>query len=140
MDQRTYSLTRPLGVRLVLLVLSVLTGLVAMHGPTTVGLPGWSHDLPATGHAMPLSAMASDGPHGSGGGECAHAPHETGDHPGHADPACAAGGTSGPPTLPALVPTPAAPRADASATQRAPADSLGSRAPPSLSELQLLRI
>ncbi|GAA2433424.1 DUF6153 family protein [Streptomyces macrosporus] len=124
-------------MRWVLSVLAVLTGLLAMHGPATAGLPDVRS---AGGHAMPVSAMAPGDPDGSGGGECAHAPHGADGHPHHADPTCAAAGTSGAPILPALSPTAAAPTAPASAVRRVPAGEFGVRAPPSLSELQLLRI
>ncbi|GAA2392727.1 DUF6153 family protein [Streptomyces glaucosporus] len=136
MNRRPRSALRAPGARerLMLLVLAVLTGLVAMHGPATVGLPGGSHTRPADVHAMPASAMAPDD------AECVHSPHGTEGHPHHADSVCAAAGVSGPPVLPALSASAVTTAAGALAVPRVPADSLGGRAPPSLSELQLLRI
>lgn len=136
MNQRPYPRLRPPRARLALLVLAVLTGLVAMHGPATAGLPGGPSPRPA-GHAVPASAAA---PADSGGDECAHSPRGAGSHPNHADPTCAAGGISGAPILPALAPSTGMAAVDASAAARRPADSLDSRAPPSLSDLQLLRV
>jgi hypothetical protein len=129
-----------------LLVLAVLAGVVAMHGLGPAGPSDAVRALPATGHAMPGSTAAPGAPEsfgafaGSGDGACAHPGHGTGGHLDHADTTCAAGGTSGAPPLPTLLPAATVPAADAPAVRRAPADSPGSRSPPSLSELQLLLI
>ncbi|WP_461031706.1 DUF6153 family protein [Streptomyces mayteni] len=114
----------------VLLVLGVLVGLVAMHGLS----PGT-----ATPIAAPDSGQMAASAMGAQGGEHAHAGMNG--HAEHADATCAAGGVSGgqplavPPwtPLPLDVASPSAPRPPGT-------QPTGGRAPPSLSELQLLRI
>ncbi|OIK06747.1 DUF6153 family protein [Streptomyces monashensis] len=117
--------------RRALLVLLVLVGLLGMHALGPGGSAGhvaraWS------AHAVALTspdACAGDDGHCGGG-----MPH-------HADPTCASGAVTGGPQLPALVPDPvAAPAADVRPRPRAVAEPAGARAPPSLAELQLLRI
>ncbi|MEW1637058.1 DUF6153 family protein [Streptomyces sp. NPDC093801] len=67
--------------------------------------------------------------------------HGGGGHAQHADPTCAASGTSGAPVLPAPAPAPGGVPAAAAAAHAAPPGSTAhGRAPPSLSELQLLRV
>jgi hypothetical protein len=62
-------------------------------------------------------------------------------HVTHADTTCSAAAVSGGPSLPALVPDPVAGVVpDESVRAHAGADPEGARAPPSLAELQLLRI
>jgi hypothetical protein len=82
----------------------------------------------------PAAAAAHDGC-GATDGSCG------GGHVRHADTTCASGAVGGGPALPALAPDPSAPavRAEA-APSRAARTPDGARAPPSLSELQLLRI
>ncbi|GAB2930376.1 DUF6153 family protein [Streptomyces mayteni] len=123
-----------------LTVLALLAGLLAMHGlGPAVALAAPAHaaapaPAPAPAHG---SAMAP----AEAGGPADRACHDRGGHPEHADPTCAAltvGGhqaPAGPWAVPAVT--------DAVATgvpapQRG--HDLGGRAPPSLSELQLLRI
>ncbi|MGW1783424.1 DUF6153 family protein [Streptomyces sp. NPDC002143] len=127
----------------VLLVLGVLAGLLAMHALSPVGAvhehagsPSQSqsqsqHMGAASGAA---SVSASDDCAGEGG-------HCGGGHLQHADPTCAAAAVSGAPALPALVPDPVAVpvRADTARSYGAEAPDCA-RAPPSLAELQLLRI
>ncbi|MFP8905483.1 MULTISPECIES: DUF6153 family protein [Streptomyces] len=148
MNRRPHPPIRPhrARVRMVLLVLAVLAGVVAMHGlgPFGAAVPS---DAPrstalAAGHAMPADAgtAAHGSPGGAAGDACAHPDHGTDGHPNHADATCAAVGTSGPPVLPTLLASAAAPAADAAAAGPAPSAALAGRAPPSLSELQLLRI
>ncbi|MEU8774494.1 DUF6153 family protein [Streptomyces sp. NPDC048606] len=70
-------------------------------------------------------------------------PHEGpgGGHAEHADPTCAAPGTGAPPVLSGPAPAPGALGAPAPAAHGiAPASAVDGRAPPSLSELQLLRV
>ncbi|RSS38400.1 hypothetical protein EF912_34040 [Streptomyces sp. WAC07061] len=121
-----------------LLVLAVLIGIVGMHGLGPGALP------PAAAHAAGHSATA--GHPSAGPCDCVHADgpdHEgpSGGHAQHADPTCAASGTSGAPVLYA----PAAASGGIPAGAEAPhgvvlgARACG-RAPPSLSELQLLRV
>ncbi|MFD5400287.1 DUF6153 family protein [Streptomyces griseorubiginosus] len=115
-----------------LLLLGLLTGLLGMHGLS----PGGglhSHQAMRPAHAATVAAGVSldQACHdGCGSG-----------HLHHADPTCASGAVSGGPVLPALAPDPAftvvgadEPCRDGFASQD------GARAPPSLSELQLLRI
>ncbi|MEV4680507.1 DUF6153 family protein [Streptomyces kurssanovii] len=122
----------------VMLVLAVLLGVVAMHGlapGTAVAATG----TVSTTAAPTAPAEVHDDPAGC---DCVHGDDHNGGsgHLSHADETCAASGTSAAPALPALVPSVVctAPAADhpAAAFDAAP----GVRAPPSLSELQLLRI
>ncbi|MGY1452804.1 DUF6153 family protein [Streptomyces sp. SS8] len=146
MNRRPHPPTHPrrARVRVVLLVLAVLTGLVAMHGLAPAGataVPSASRSAPAAGHAVSADAPAAA--HGSpdtvADDACAHPGHGTNGHPDHADATCAAVGISGPPPLPAP-PACALTPAQAPFAGRAPSAALSGRAPPSLSELQLLRI
>ncbi|MET8678866.1 DUF6153 family protein [Streptomyces sp. NPDC004647] len=144
----------PLGARAyLLLMLAVLAGVVAMHGLGSPSVPANPHPRPVSGHvrAAPEAAHAetccghSEGSDGSASGEsCEHADHGSGGgsggHVEHADGTCAAGGTSNAPALPALAPVAVVTDDGASVPGMAPAAALGGRAPPSLSELQLLRI
>ncbi|MFF8870966.1 DUF6153 family protein [Streptomyces massasporeus] len=121
----------------VLCVLGLLVGLLGMHGLAPGGgLPGQGHgeqahasrvETPRT-HEPPTQVM----PYGHCG--------EDG-HLQHADVTCASGAVGGGPVLPPLVPDPV-PVGEGESAVRAYAvvDSEGARAPPSLSELQLLRI
>lgn len=75
--------------------------------------------------------------------DCVHVDHSdtgTGGHAEHADATCAAGGTSTAPALPALALTGMVTCSDADTASLVPAAMATGRAPPSLSELQLLRI
>ncbi|KPI07559.1 hypothetical protein OK074_0269 [Actinobacteria bacterium OK074] len=121
----------------VLLVLALLTGLFGMHALTVAGA------VPDPGHMAPMAAAApAEAPSAStatGCGGCAGG-CGTG-HVQHADSTCASGAVNGAPALPPLVADPVAaadtPEAVRSLTVGAPD---GGRAPPSLAELQLLRI
>ncbi|MET9098350.1 DUF6153 family protein [Streptomyces antibioticus] len=116
---------RPGGRFLVVLVMVVLCGLLGMHGLAPGAVP--------EGHSM-VMAQAAVGEHVDDG--CSH----TSDHLDHADGTCAAAGIGSsyaPPTLSAVtldVPGSSALSVDA------PASAESGRAPPDLSELQLLRI
>ncbi|MGW0944008.1 DUF6153 family protein [Streptomyces sp. NPDC002623] len=136
----------------VLLVLGVLAGLLAMHALSPVGAvhehagsqPPSQAQSPSQLQSQSaqhmeaasgaVSVSASDDCAGEGG-------HCGGGHLQHADPTCAAAAVSGAPALPALVPDPVAVpvRADAARSYGAEAPDCA-RAPPSLAELQLLRI
>ncbi|MFI5824588.1 DUF6153 family protein [Streptomyces rishiriensis] len=140
-----------------LLVFAVLVGLLAMHalapggaghehsGGHAVGRPGAAQTAAVTvsaageiGAAREVSAAPGGRAHddcAGGGGGCG------GGHLQHADPTCAAAAVSGTPALPALVPDPVAvPGPDDSLCPYAADAPDGARAPPSLAELQLLRI
>jgi hypothetical protein len=124
-----------------LLVFGVLVGLLFMHG-----LGSAPAATQTAGHMRIAEtqrvAVVMDAP-----GECSHDGHgQQGHHgqhgpAGHADQTCASGAVAGPPVFPALVPTAIGP-ADYAEGSIAAAGSgpHGGRAPPSLSELQLLRI
>ncbi|NEA98029.1 DUF6153 family protein [Streptomyces sp. SID13726] len=109
-----------------LLLLALLVGLLGMHGLAPGG-GVHGHERVESAHAVTLDEGCHDGC-GSG-------------HLHHADSTCASGALSGGPVLPALAPDPALtvvgqdePCSEVVASQD------GARAPPSLSELQLLRI
>ncbi|MDR6974133.1 hypothetical protein J2X68_000811 [Streptomyces sp. 3330] len=115
-----------------LLVLGLLAGLLAMHALAPGG--GAVHEQAGPGHMTAVSVSAHDDCAGSGGG-CG------GGHLHHADPTCVAASVSGAPVLPALVPDPVTASVRADAVRPYAADAPDSaRAPPSLAELQLLRI
>ncbi|MFF3087502.1 DUF6153 family protein [Streptomyces nojiriensis] len=148
MDHRVTRATKALVLRShLLLVLAVLVGLVAMHGlgpgavPASAAPPGC-----AAAHGTPLAhgAPAADG-HEIRHDRAARADEPAGDgsggHVQHADATCAAAGTAGAPVLPSPA---AAPSGVAAVPVPGPgidtSGAVGGRAPPSLSELQLLRI
>ncbi|WP_251057212.1 DUF6153 family protein [Streptomyces sp. ISL-94] len=120
-----------------LLVLTVLFGLVAMHGLGPGGLPAAAHTTAGAHHGAEAAAVhdgcvhaddPSDG--GSGGG-----------HAEHADATCAAAGVAGSPVLPVPAVLPGTVHGLTGAGHGVVPDvAFGGRAPPSLSELQLLRI
>ncbi|MDI9885004.1 DUF6153 family protein [Streptomyces sp. HNM0645] len=113
-----------------LLVLTVLLGLLGMHamGPVSAIAQPSGSNQPA---AVTLDATG-------------HCDHDCSGHEGHgdhADPTCASAAVGASVSLPALQPTaicPAEPTAGIATTHTFAADR--GRAPPSLSELQLLRI
>ncbi|MEU7424632.1 DUF6153 family protein [Streptomyces sp. NPDC048362] len=114
-------------------VLAVLIGLLGMHALAPGGGTGHPGHHPPSAHvAVALDAMGD-----CFGGDARHG----GDRMRHADPTCASGAVDDGPR----VPDPGA----APVTASAPADDLGpcavttpdgARAPPTLAELQLLRI
>ncbi|MFJ6484755.1 MULTISPECIES: DUF6153 family protein [unclassified Streptomyces] len=148
MDQQATRAMKPLGLRSpLLLVLAVLVGLVGMHGlgpgavPVSAAAPGCAaahgtapaHGTPAAGeHAVQHGGAArADEPAGDG----------SGGHAQHADATCAAAGTSGAPVLPCPAAAPSGVAAvPVAGTGIDVSGAVGGRAPPSLSELQLLRI
>ncbi|MFJ3722767.1 DUF6153 family protein [Streptomyces sp. NPDC090045] len=146
MDVQVKRAMKPFGLRsYLLLVLAVLAGLVAMHGlgpgasvPARAHAAAGSHHASAAGHEK----VASDTPcHDS----CVHAGDPVGGgrggHAEHADATCAATGTAGSPVLPAPAVLPGMTDAEAVLAHGIVPDATAcGRAPPSLSELQLLRI
>ncbi|MFD3375053.1 MULTISPECIES: DUF6153 family protein [unclassified Streptomyces] len=119
-----------------LLVCTLLLGLVGMHGLGPVPAGAAAHDpMPVAAPMGVVASMPDACDHGEGGGCTGHAQH--------ADPTCASASVAGSPAMvPVLLPDVAAcagvPKAvGASSTGSGPD---GGRAPPSLSELQLLRI
>jgi hypothetical protein len=116
----------------VLLILAVLAGVVAMHGLGPVA-SAVSTGTVAAGTHQAAAAEAHAQADGTDECDCSHADDHGrgGGHTEHADQTCAAGGTSAAPVLPSLAAAP--PTAALALTQ-------DGRAPPSLSDLQLLRI
>ncbi|MFI0215919.1 DUF6153 family protein [Streptomyces lydicus] len=102
-----------------------------------VGDTGHGHQWPVgdTAHGHRASTGVTAQAHCPGAGDCG------GGHVHHADPTCASAALDGPPTPPALVPSPLGPaRPSHAAGGGGPARQHCGRAPPSLAELQLLRI
>ena len=111
-----------------LLLLGLLVGILGMHA---LAPGGAVHEHSDVRH---MTAVA-DVRDGCSGDACG------GGHVRHADQTCASGAVSGGPTLPALVPdVVAAPVRTDTVCPYAGAAPDGARAPPSLAELQLLRI
>ncbi|WP_411104765.1 DUF6153 family protein [Streptomyces sp. cmx-4-9] len=138
---------RPAGPGFVLLVLAVLTGVLAMHGlgprPAPAAGPGQGPGRgrmavhTAAGHAGAVEAAEV------ATGAAAHRAHPGGGsaHLDHADGTCAAAGVASA----YAPPVPVAAVGTAAPCMRPPNGSAGAcalagRAPPDLSELQLLRI
>jgi hypothetical protein len=114
-----------------LLVLGLLAGLLGMHALAPGGIAGIA---PEHGHER-LMAAATSVHDGCTDGHCG------GSHAHHADATCASGAVGGGPALPALTPDVVAVVADRDARcSYANTAPDGARAPPSLAELQLLRI
>ncbi|MFI8483632.1 DUF6153 family protein [Streptomyces rubrogriseus] len=133
MTRSTRSSSRPAGRLFVLLVMAVLAGVLGMHGLA----PGAAAAVQAgTGHEM-VMVPANGVPHAGGG--CTHTDGGS-SHLDHADGTCAAAGIGSaytPPALTGALLNMSAAPAPAAASPGAPHDG---RAPPDLSELQLLRI
>ncbi|MEU5390221.1 DUF6153 family protein [Streptomyces tibetensis] len=116
-----------------LLVLGLLAGLLGMHALSPGGsvVAGGSHHSSASAHAGMTMGSDEYVCHGASGGG----------HAEHADALCASGAVSTGPTLPALVPDFFSTPSSADATHGFLAITPdGGRAPPTLAELQLLRI
>jgi hypothetical protein len=111
-------------------VLGLLAGLLGMHGLAPGGgVPEHSHTRSVSAATIAHDGCPDDGHCGGGG------------HLQHADSTCVSGAVGGGPTLPGLVPDPAPAAVCAEAVRTyVPAAPDGARAPPSLAELQLLRI
>ncbi|MFI2435589.1 DUF6153 family protein [Streptomyces sp. NPDC018693] len=116
--------------RSALCVLGLLVGLLGMHALA----PGGSG--PDHAHEHPVAATAAEAH-----GVCFGDGHGGGGHARHADATCASAAVAGAPELPALVPDPVSTPVSADAVRPYAAVAPdGARAPPSLAELQLLRI
>ncbi|WP_405652272.1 DUF6153 family protein [Streptomyces sp. NBC_00019] len=121
-----------------LLVGALLLGLLAMHGlgPVPHAATAHGHDRTVASAGMGMGAtVAKPTTCDHGGGDCQG-------HAKHADPTCASASVTGTPgvapaLLPDVVACAGAPLARTSPDGSGPD---GGRAPPSLSELQLLRI
>ncbi|MCA1219069.1 DUF6153 family protein [Streptomyces sp. 8L] len=131
------------------LILALLAGVLAMHGLAQHGAPGPGYTASgSTGHTAP-AARGTAAPHGGPSGAAGRA-HGTDPAPcgggaegsgGHAATMCLADSTATGYTAPVLteagtaLPAPGTPATAAGAPRAVPG-----RAPPDLSELQLLRI
>ncbi|MFI8209465.1 DUF6153 family protein [Streptomyces werraensis] len=133
MTASSRSSSRPAGRPLVLLVLAVLAGVLAMHGLAPGGMPAPQR----TAAVHDITPVADGVPHADGG--CAHTDGLPG-HLDHADGTCAAAGTATAYTPPVLTGTVLDAPATPSLTSAATGSPHDGRAPPDLSELQLLRI
>ncbi|MEU6547962.1 DUF6153 family protein [Streptomyces sp. NPDC046859] len=131
MTARSPSRSRPTERLRVLLVMTVLAGVLGMHALPASASPALHADRGLTmvmAHAQGASAAQ----------QCAHLSGGAG-HLDHADQTCAATGVGSPYTPPAL----SGAFTDALAVPRgarAPEAAISTRAPPDLSQLQLLRI
>lgn len=127
---------RPVGRGFVLLVLAVLAGVLAMHGlgskpmPAAASHPGQGRHAVAVPHEEATHQADGNCSHSAGGSE----------HLDHADATCAAAGVGSPYAPPPLIAAMDAPLPAAVLLGVVPASAEGGRAPPDLSELQLLRI
>ncbi|MET8079300.1 DUF6153 family protein [Streptomyces sp. NPDC005303] len=112
-----------------LLVLGLLVGVLGMHALAPGGGMGGHEGRSA--HMATASGVVDTVCHDGCGS----------DHLHHADATCASGALSGGPALPALVPDPSGGAlGTAPLCAQTTAAQEGARAPPSLAELQLLRI
>ncbi|WP_405975241.1 DUF6153 family protein [Streptomyces sp. NBC_00988] len=119
-----------------LLVAALLFGLLGMHGLGPVPMAE-----PAHGHSMAATTVAT-GERASTPDACDHGAGDCGSHMEHADATCASASVAGAPAVvPVLQPDVAAcAQAPDGRTSRTGSGPDGGRAPPSLAELQLLRI
>ncbi|MFD7446458.1 DUF6153 family protein [Streptomyces sp. NPDC059909] len=134
MTSSTGSSSRPAGRLFVLLVMAVLAGVLGMHA---LGPGGAQSARPGAGHDMVMAHHTADVPQVSAG--CSHTDGGS-DHLDHADGMCAAAGIASayaPPALTSAVPDAAS---GAAVAAWGPTSAESGRAPPDLSELQLLRI
>jgi hypothetical protein len=112
-----------------LLLLGLLVGVLGMHALAPGGGTG-GHEGGSAHRATAAAVVDTVCHDGCGSG-----------HLHHADATCASGAVSGGPALPALLPDPSgSPSGTADLSCRTAAAREGGRAPPSLAELQLLRI
>ncbi|MGW5361939.1 DUF6153 family protein [Actinopolymorpha pittospori] len=121
------------------MLLLVVTGVVAMHGLGPVVMADHQSGMSVPAASAHTSTMPGAFEHVRPTGGC-DVPHHDGGHADHVDAMCSAAGVAGAPALPALVPI----MVDGVSFQPLKAWPAGpenaGRAPPSLSELQLLRI
>ncbi|MDX3457450.1 DUF6153 family protein [Streptomyces sp. ME02-8801-2C] len=120
-------------------VLGLLAGVLAMHGLGPGGMPAGTTD--ASHHGVQAQQMSMSMRAGPADESVCHGMGSHGGHTQHADATCASGAVPAGHTLPALVPDPAGASAPAARGGHSlPRSPEGARAPPSLAELQLLRI
>ncbi|MFD3483942.1 DUF6153 family protein [Streptomyces sp. NPDC058665] len=133
MTARGLSHNRPAGRLYALLVLAVLAGVLGMHALPVSPLPTAHADR---GHTMDVAHAQNES---AAAGQCAHTAGGTG-HLDHADQTCAATGVGSSYTPPALSAAFTDVPAAAAWSDSVPESAASSRAPPDLSQLQLLRI
>lgn len=114
--------------------MAVLAGVLGMHGLAPGAVPTAQPDA---GHAKVTAAAVDGVPHTDGG--CAHTDGGQG-HPAHADGTCAAAGVGSAYAPPALSGALLDASPDSVPAGVFPGTPHDGRAPPDLSELQLLRI
>ncbi|WP_343242908.1 DUF6153 family protein [Streptomyces sp. SID12501] len=133
-QQRTYP---PSWWSRAFVVLGLLAGVLAMHGLGPGGMSAGMTDAAHHGHqAQPMSMRG-----GPSDEFVCHGMDSHGGHAQHADATCASGAVPAGHTFAALTPDPAGPSVLAARADRSlPRSPEGARAPPSLAELQLLRI
>ncbi|MFD9288388.1 DUF6153 family protein [Streptomyces sp. NPDC060030] len=118
-----------------LLVLTVMVALVGMHGLASASPVPSGHT--GSHAARPMVVADADSPYACHTDDCGSA----GRHASHADQICASGAIPGPAVIPALAAsTPSGIATAAQPLTPVPYELAGGRAPPSLAELQLLRI
>ncbi|MFI6010105.1 DUF6153 family protein [Streptomyces sp. NPDC051243] len=121
-------------------MLGLLAGLFGMHGLA----PGVAATV--TGHHSPAGHHTSAAAHADEAGlmnteSVCHGDSDGSGYAQHADATCSSGAIGAGPSLPALLPDPAGQAASPVGSHRSTAtEPEGGRAPPSLAELQLLRI
>ncbi|MGY0068382.1 DUF6153 family protein [Streptomyces sp. QTS137] len=127
-----------------LLVLGLLTGLFGMHGLAPGGATDVTGRHSSVGHHASAAAHAAarEDMTGSVSAESVcHGGSDGSGHAQHADATCSSGAVGAGPVLPALLPDPTGQAASPAGGHRSTAaEPEGGRAPPSLAELQLLRI
>ncbi|MEU5822672.1 DUF6153 family protein [Streptomyces sp. NPDC047803] len=133
MTVRSRSISHPAGWLYALLVLTVLAGILGMHA-----LPSGPSPAIRSGHSH-LTVMADAESGSAPVGLCAHTAGGT-DHLHHADRTCAAAGVGSPYSPPGLSAAFSGSPVAAPWSESVPDSALAARAPPDLSELQLLRI
>ncbi|MFF3940146.1 DUF6153 family protein [Streptomyces phaeofaciens] len=123
-------------------VLGLLVGLLAMHGLAPgVLLPHSAHPQARPMADAAVSAVASFVTSAAEAHDDCPEGHCGGGHARHADPTCASPAPDGGPVLAGPVPDPApVPVTHGAGCASVTDDPDGARAPPSLAELQLLRI
>jgi len=130
-------------------VLGLLAGLFGMHAVSVGGVVavaahhGSGHAprtaVTATGSMTAMAAESASS--GAADESVCHNTGNSGGHAHHADTTCASGAVGGGPALPVPLPDPVTGAVLADAGRRSvPATPESGRAPPSLAELQLLRI
>ncbi|WP_055535704.1 DUF6153 family protein [Streptomyces graminilatus] len=139
-QQRAHPGRNPFRWARAFVVLGLLAGVLAMHGLAPGGLSvGMTHSA-HHGHEAQASRSLSmrAGPAEESVCHCSGSPDG---HAQHADATCASGAVPAGHTFAALAPDPAGASALAARADRSlPPAPEGARAPPSLAELQLLRI